>query len=92
MPFSVSPLSPTIGMIGLGMAHFKVRVTEEGLIYGGCGSSFEGEKFTLPTCFCGKPAGCFANLRKSPPKNVRWVVKVAQGGVKWGALAIEGAS
>ena len=51
-----------------------------------------GAKFALPTCLRGEPAGCFANLRKNTPKNVRWVVKVAQCGVKWGTLAIEGAS
>ena len=74
------------------MVGFRVKASEESVIFGVCGPVFDGEKFTLPTGLCREPAGCFAGLRKNTPKHANWVVKVAQGGVKWGMLVIEGAS
>ena len=74
------------------MVGFRVKITEKNVIFGVCGPVFVGEKFTLPTWLPGEPAGRFAGLRKNTPKHANWVVKVAQGGVKWGMLVIEGAS
>ena len=92
MPSSESPLSPTLDPLRLELALFRVKATMKGAIFGPYGLDFDGGKFALPTGLCREPAGCFAGLRKNTPKHASWVVKVAQGGVKWGMLVIEGAS
>lgn len=92
MPSSESPLSPTVGLLGLKMVGFRVKATGKSAIFGVYGPPFADEKFTLPTLLPGESAGCFAIFRKNEPKLAHWVVMVAQGGVKWGMLVIEGAS
>lgn len=74
------------------MVGFRMKATGKSVIFGVYGPPFADEKFTLPTWLPGEPAGCFASLRKNTPKHAYWVVMVAQGGVKWGMLVIEGAS
>lgn len=58
------------------MAHFKVKVTEKGFIFGVADRISMAEKLALPTCLCGEPAGYFTNLRKTrlktPAEWLRW--------------------